>query len=47
LRFVLDIEKSQAFLLDDYKQGLAEWRKEQRDASKEKPSSSIKKQSAS
>lgn len=30
LRFVLDVEKSQTFLLDNYKQGLAEWIKEQR-----------------
>jgi len=47
LRFVLDVEKSQSFLLDDYKRGLAEWRKEQRDASKDKRSSATKKQSAS
>jgi hypothetical protein len=31
LRFVLDVEKSQAFLLDDYKRGLAEWSKEQKE----------------
>ncbi len=30
LKFVLDVEKSTSFLLDDYKQGLAEWRKEQK-----------------
>ena len=29
LRFVLDVEKSPSFLLDDYKKGLAEWRKQQ------------------
>jgi hypothetical protein len=27
LRFVLDVEKSQSFLLDSYKKGLAEWKK--------------------
>ena len=47
LRFVLDVEKSQSFLLDDYKQGLAQWRKEQRDTSKDKRSSTTKKQPAS
>jgi hypothetical protein len=41
LRFVLDVEKSQSFLLDDYKQGLAEWREEQRDASKATSGSQI------
>jgi hypothetical protein len=30
LRFELDVEKSQSFLLDGYKNGLAEWKKEQR-----------------
>lgn len=28
LRFVLDVEKSQSFLLDQYKKGLLEWKKE-------------------
>lgn len=44
LRFVLDVEKSHSFLLDDYKRGLAEWRKEQRekDAPKDKRSSAKK-----
>jgi len=26
---VLDVEKSHSFLLDNYKEGLAEWKKEQ------------------
>ena len=43
LRFVLDVEKSQSFLLDDYKKGLAEWRKSQEEGGKEKRSSISKK----
>ena len=34
LRFELDVEKSQSFLLDRYKKGLAEWRKEQQATSR-------------
>ena len=34
LRFELDMEQSQSFLLDGYKNGLAEWKKEQRKQAK-------------
>jgi hypothetical protein len=34
LRFVMDIAGSNSFLLDDYKRGLSEWRKEQENQTK-------------
>jgi hypothetical protein len=36
LRFVLDVSTSSSFLLDDYKQGLAKWKKEQQASTKQK-----------
>ena len=34
LRFVLEVETSTSFLLDDYKKGLTEWRREQKKQNK-------------
>ncbi len=37
LKFVMDVETSQSFLLDSYKEGLAEWKKQNKTRQKKQP----------
>jgi hypothetical protein len=49
MRFVLDVDKSDTFLLKDYKEGYAEWQKEQnkpKNKNRKNPTSNEKQQNS-